>query len=452
MEGAAILFLGAGKCNVVVDLPMSMVANTASPATRPGAPQTQRAALRIRSAAHKECPECYTALQAYAGERQVVPLAAELYAAIERVVPAKFHKLMHGASEATLVPNFTSDPAQLLSAHLASASPGEAGRVADYTVEVKPKSAWQPPQVIGVVVDGVAHWMEEAKQQHCRYAQMRSFKAVRDAAEEAPAPVAVTTVDGAAGPYCPNFLFRAALSSRDGLQRLVHSPQNNLKVISHHPSRELVHPGNPETLTAAELNGIADAIDASHVLAPLAHLQLYGCAAAGAEASLEETRSRSVAVLDAGLLYHWSTAQDKDAVRWLVVEADTEGLCSCTASVSLKDAADGSPARARPQQVAPLLDFATCLERFYVSTTAKDVSLMIAVSCRGGEPESAAHEYAALRDVPADVGGGCFVLHGADVYRVGVVDLDAKTHKSLEHYHKHDRDIVTAFLAHHSNK
>ncbi|CAJ1022947.1 Inositol-pentakisphosphate 2-kinase, putative [Leishmania lindenbergi] len=456
MDASFILFLGAGKCNVVVDLPMCFVSSSlsSSSAHLTGA-ATQRAALRIRNAGLKECPECYRALGAYAGGRQVVPLSADLYAAIASVVPAKFHTLMKDASEATLVPNFTSDPAQLL--RIGVTAPEEAGRVADYTVEVKPKSAWQPPHIVGIVVDGAAHWIEETKHRHCRYAQMLCYKRIRDSAEEAPASVAAAGLHGGASsakggsaPYCPNYLFRPNLSSRDGLQRLMHSPQNNLRVISYHASRKVNHPGNPETLTVEELNGIADAIDASGVLVPLAHLQLYGCAPANADALPEEIQSRSVPVLDAQLLHHWSVAQNKKDVQWIVVDVDSETLCSCTSFT------DGEAYKrlscANPRYVVPSLDYAACLDRFYVSTTAKDVSLMIAVSCRRSESEESVNDYSVLTDVPPEVGGGCFVRHSHDVYRVGVVDLDVKTHKALEYYHTHDKNITNAFMRHNNKK
>ncbi|TPP46750.1 Inositol-pentakisphosphate 2-kinase family protein [Leishmania donovani] len=454
MDASFIVFLGAGKCNVVVDLPMCFVPSSLSAASHPTGAAAQRAALRIRDTAVKECSECYRALEAYAGGRRVVPLPADLYAAIASVVPAKYHALMHNASEATLVPNFTSDPAQLLQMDMAASD--AAGRVADYTVEVKPKSAWQPPQVVGIVADGVAHWIEEAKHRHCRYAQMLRYKEVRDVAEGAPGSVAsaaphdsVRSAKMGSGPYCPNYLFRPALSSREGLQRLMHNPQNNLKVVSYHASRKGTHTGDPKTLTVEELNGIADAIDASRVLAPLAHLQLYGCAPASADASPEEAQSRSVPVLDAHLLYHWSVAQNKENVQWIVVDTDPETLCSCM-SITDGDACK-RPSRASPRYVAPTLDYAKCLDRFYVSTTAKDVSLMIAVSCRKSQPVAPASECAVLTNILPEVGGGCFVRRGADVYRIGVVDLDSKTHKSLAHYYMHDKVIVNAFVARDSN-
>lgn len=455
MDASSIVFLGAGKCNVVVDLPMRLVPSSLSSASHPTGAATQRAALRIRNAAVKECSECYRALAAYAGRRRVVPLPADLYAAIASVVPANYHALMQNTSEATLVPNFTSDPVQLLQMDMAASD--AAGRVADYTVEVKPKSAWRPPQVVGIVADGAVHWIEELKHRHCRYAQMLRYKEVRDMAEEAPASVAsatphdcVRSAQLGSGLYCPNYLFRPALSSRRGLQRLMHNPQNNLKVISYHASRKGTHPGNPKTLTVEELNGIADAIDASQVLAPLAHLQLYGCAPGSADASPEETQLRSVPVLDAHLLYHWSVAENKEDVQWIVLDTDPELLCSCT-SITDENACKQA-SRASPRYVPPTLDYAKCLDRFYVSTTAKDVSLMIAVSCGRSQPVTHASECAVLTNVSPEVDGGCFVRRGADVYRIGVVDLDAKTHKSLYHYYMHDKVIVSAFVAGGSNK
>ncbi|KAG5494098.1 hypothetical protein JKF63_01933 [Porcisia hertigi] len=456
MGTSTILFLGAGKCNVVVDVPMSYVSGSLGSARCPGDVATQRAALRIRNAGHRECLECYRALEAFAGKRQVVGLPADLHAAIASVVPARYHALMQNASEATLLPNFTSDPAHLLKMDVTASDVAE--RVADYTVEVKPKSVWRPPQVVGIVVNGTAHWIGEVKRRHCRYAQMLRYKEVRGKAEEGPAPMVAPAPRGSAGSvkngggcYCPNYLFRPTLSSREGLQRLLRSPENNLKVISYHESRRKnEHPCNPKVLTVEEINGIADAIDASQVLAPLAHLQLYGCAPTSADALPEETPLHLVPVLDADLLHHWSTARKEDDVQWIVVDSDPETLCSCA---SLPD--DNAAKRlccANPRYVAPLLDYATCLDRFYVSTTAKDVSLLIAVSRSRGKPETSASGFVVVADVPPEVGGGLFLRHGSDVYRVGVVDLDAKTHKSLEHYYLHDQNIVNAFMAHRIDK
>lgn len=449
MSETQIIFLGAGKANVVVDLPLADIPN--APPSLLASAVTQRAALRIRSAAHKECAECYRALKAYAGSRHVVPLEPALYHAIEAVVPAKHLKLIKGATEATIVPNFTSDPAQLLKLDVAVGD--EPGRVADYTVEVKPKSAWQQPQVIGIVVDGETFWIEEAKHRHCRYAQMLCYKEVRDekdgevpgamasapAAAEAAAPAEPGSPVPAA--YCPNLLFRPSLSSREGLERLLHSPQNNLKVISYHPSRASSHgDSNPKTLTLAELHGIADAVDASGVLAPLAHLQLCGCAPPSPDEPADVVASRQIPVLDVELLYRWATAKDPHAVEWMVLPADGAAECSCTAAEANNKSLHHDEAR----KVRPLVDLTTCLERFYVSTTAKDVSLMVAVSSRRGEPDTSS-PCSRLTGVPAEV-GGVFVQRGVDVYRVGAVDLDDKKHKTVEHYYRHDKDIVEAFL------
>ncbi|KAG5468417.1 hypothetical protein LSCM1_02397 [Leishmania martiniquensis] len=454
MDASSIRFLGAGKCNVVVDLPMSFVSGPWASASHPASTPTQRGALRIRNAPLKECAECYRALETYAGRWQVVSLSADLYTAIANVVPAKFHALMHAASEATLVPNFTSDPAQLIQQDLAASEVGV--RVADYTVEVKPKSAWQPPQVVGIVVEGATHWIEEVKHHHCRYAQMLRYKGVRDAAGEESVPEATTarrrasSAEDDMATYCPNYLFRPNLSSREGLQRLMRNPQNNLKVISYHASRKDTHTGDPVTLTVDEVHGIADAIDASGVLTPLAHLQLYGCAPSSADALPEEAQSRTVPVLDVHLLHLWSLAEDKEAVQWIVQDTDPGALCSCTSRI--KEDTFKPLSRASPRYVAPTLDYATCLERFYVSTTAKDVSLMIAVSCGRGVPATSAGDRAALECISVSAGGGCFVRRGADVYRVGVVDLDTKTHKPLEHYYMHDKSILRAFMPRDRNR
>jgi hypothetical protein len=447
MVGAQIIFLGAGKANVVVDLPLHEIPNAPPPLCASGA-ATQRVAVRIRSTAHKECADCYRALKAYAGSRHVVPLPPALFKAIEAVIPPEHHNLIKGATEATIVPNFTSDPAQLLRMDLAAGD--EPGRVADYTVEVKPKSAWEQPQVIGIVVDGTTYWINEAKHHHCRYAQMLIYKEARDAKkEEVHAKLrsisstnTTELASSASSPFCPNYLFRPSLSSREGLRRLMHSPQNNLKMISHHPSRAQPHCSDPKKLTVEELDGIADAIDESGVLGPLTHLQLCGCAPPCRDEPADVVASKSIPVLDVELLYRWCMAKDKAAVEWLVLPADPAAQCSCIATKE-NHHHHKSVQRSEAQRVRPKLDLRTCAERFYVSTTARDVSLLVAVSSRRGEPDTST-AWSRLTGVPAEI-GGVFVQCGMDVYRVGVVDLDDKRHKPLEHYYLHDQEIVEAF-------
>lgn len=436
MRESQVIFLGAGKANVVVDVPLTVIRNV--PPSLLTSAATQRAALRIRGTPHNECAECYRVLKPYAGSRHVVPLDAALYAAIEAVVPPKHVGLIKGATEATIVPNFTNDPAQLLQVDVTAGD--ESGRLADYTVEVKPKSAWRQPQVVGIIVDGVTYMIDPTKHRHCRYAQMLSYKEARDSKEVETPPAGVDHTPSPNLPYCPNFLYQPALSSRDGLRRLMCSPKNNLKVISYHPSRAQSHPGDPKVLTVAELDGIADAIDASGVLAPLAHLQLCGCAPPAKDDPADVAAAKEIPVLDVELLNRWSHAKDTEAVKWVVLASNPTALCSCTAS----ETNNVAPTLEDARQVCPLLDLAACVERFYVSTTAKDVSLMVAVSSCHGSPDESS-PCCRLTATPADV-GGVFVQRGADVYRVGAVDLDDKQHKSLHHYYLHDREIVEAFV------
>ncbi|KPA82472.1 hypothetical protein ABB37_03533 [Leptomonas pyrrhocoris] len=449
MRDSQIVFLGAGKANVVVDLPIADLPSAPS-SLRTSAAKMQRIALRVRRAAHKECAECYRALRAYAGCRDVITLGPALYNAIEAVVPPTHRKLITGATEATVVPNFASIPAHLLRVDVTAAE--ARGRAVDYAVEVKPKGAWQSPQVVGIVVDGETYWVEEAKRRHCRYGQMRCYKDVRDAKKDelpatmASAPPAHTEKTSSPSlPYCPNYLFRTSLSTREGLRRLMHSPQNNLKVVRCCPSGAQSPGGDPTmtTLTVSELCGVADAIDASGVLTPLSHLQLCGCAPPAADEPADVAADKQLPVLDVALLYRWSLAKDKDAVEWIMLPGDPAAHCSCTAPDTFSRALKVDEAR----RVRPMLDYETCKERFYVSTTARDVSLIIAVSSRRGAPD-ASTACSRLTGVPADV-GGVFVQRGPDVYRVGVVDLDDKKHKTLHHYYLHDREIVEAFLNQH---
>ncbi|KPI87998.1 hypothetical protein ABL78_2934 [Leptomonas seymouri] len=442
MDGSRIVFLGAGRANVVVGLPITDIPN--APLSLRTSVPTQWAALRIRRAAQKECSECYRALKTYAGSRHVVCLESALYAAIEAVVPPKYLKLIEGATEATIVPNFTTNPASLLRMDV---TPGkEPEPAAHYTVEVKPKGVWQQPQVIGIAVNGATYWIEEAKHRHCRYTQMRSYKEVRDSTEgevaatvPAASPARSDRESQLNSPYCPNYLFRASLSSREGLRRLMEVPQNNLKVSGYDSSRALPHRVDTKTLTMGALDGVADAIDASDVLTPLSHLQLFGCAPPAKGEPADVVAAKLLPVLDVELLYRWSLAKDKDEVEWVVLPSNPAAHCSCVDPEANDRALNIGIAR----RVHPLLDFKTCVDRFYVSTTAKDVTLMISVSSLRGVPVASV-PCSRFTDVPAEV-GGAFVLRDIDVYRVGAVDLDDKRHKSLDHYYRHDRAIVETF-------
>lgn len=434
---STIFFLGAGKCNVVVALPTTYFSHLPSLPSLP--PST---ALRIRSAVYQECHVCYAALQDFAGWRHVIPLPAALLEKIYTAVPAKYHPLMQHSTEAVLMPNFTTDPRPSISVG-----------VADYTVEIKPKAAWRRPEAVGIIADGVTYYIQSSKYYHCRYAHMQPFKQLRDGATGTAASVL--------SPYCPNYLYRADLSSREGLRRLAVSPQNNLKVLCHHPSHRVrIEAGLQRLLVEEdELDIIADALDASLVLPILQHLQLYGtapqqrgCTSQGEAARSDVAEAVDSMVLDIELLNRWASAQDPQSVKWLVLpplneDAERNGdvHCQCCGGERAVGLPVTPPCFQDASPVSPPMDLKTSIERFYASTTARDVSLLVAVSLHDTNAQNGA---APPMDKNATSTEGVVIQVGNRLCRVAVVDLDDKQHKSLQHYAKHDASIVDAWKNH----
>ncbi|CCW66436.1 unnamed protein product [Phytomonas sp. Hart1] len=80
-------------------------------------------------------------------------------------------------------------------------------------------------------------------------------------------------------------------------------------------------------------------------------------------------------------------------------------------------------------------------------TTAKDASILVSVSQPDPAAANRASEPTRTPRVFHHPSYGVFVDYGfpkGALYRIGVVDLDDKTCKTLEHYFEHDTDILNA--------
>lgn len=384
--------------------------------------------LRVSNSAQNEDEACYVALATFTGVRHVVPLPASVKADLLRAIPAKYHTLIKDSVEGALIPNFIVDPASLLRLRVENTS-----CTADWVVEIKPKAVWRQPRVVGLAVDGQLHFIHPVKRTRCRYTQMLWYKAARDG-------VAPPTSHHAT--YCPNYLFCAELSTAAGMHLLARGSKKSNNIVLLAGSRVGV---GTSSWDPAVLHGLAAAWDASGVAAPLANLQYCGVSG-----------EKCDAVLDIELLYRWANAEDPSSVAWLV-----DGTVTEEGGASPTPCQCGTPLTALPTAepsyvgLPPAVDLETCVKRFYSATTARDVSVIIAISMATVPEEDGDRKRAtpAPRDVCSDERGGVIVDYGfpnGAVYRVGVVDLDDKTHKSLGHYFHLDARIVAAFVQGHS--
>ncbi|CAD2215790.1 hypothetical protein AGDE_06179 [Angomonas deanei] len=424
MSEPLFTFIGAGQRNVVLQ-----VSDASKVLDSPPEELKTNCALRISNVPPCECENCYKALKPFCGMRESVPLPEALFNEAKSVVPEKFHRLIDGATVATVVPNFSADPGRILADPARQRSVTEEERKGDYTIEIKPKSIWQRPVVVGIIVDGGEPiYIHPAKLSHCRYSQMLYYKAERDNDESLAQDVASS--------YCPNFFYSKDLSSLEGFERLKQKAINNLKVISCHPSFKEKAAGGKvppaDVIADADLKGIADALDFSEIFQSVGALQLYGTYA--------EDYSKVTPVLDIELLYPWTQAKDKESVQWLVLPADADLPCACTSE-------GYTPKTELLQQAVaqkPDITLETAIERFYCSVTAKDISLLLSRYClRLVDPKNGV-SVERIKDVLPSL-GGVFVREGEDLFRVAAVDIDEKTNKTLDHYYEYDAKIVKAF-------
>lgn len=378
----------------------------------------ERLALRVSRVHISVCPTCARALADFMGFRHDVLLTDELRKECALACPLLADHC-RTAVHACLIPNFALDPALLLCGQES---------VRWLTVEIKPKAIWRQPRVVGIAVDGVNYYLHPVKLRQCRFSLMQLLK--RERRNEG---IVVPSETGCM--YCPNqLLVGDQLAIADGLRNLIRHPANNLRLIS----GENFFGEFQET----DLDALSAALHTSGVFDVLTNLQLYGSSTAS-----------EWEVLDVELLHRWSSVRDASTVRWIVRDAcaSTFSKCACQSgtSHSWNDTEDGEHAGTR--HVVPPMDMEECESRFYTSTTAKDVSVLVALSTGAGASAAAA---VGLTDGPKDVvrwnsphGGVCvdFGFPTASVCRVGVVDVDEKRHKSLGHYFAHDREVLMAW-------
>ncbi|RNF18958.1 putative inositol-pentakisphosphate 2-kinase [Trypanosoma conorhini] len=383
-----------------------------------------RLALRLSKAITSACSTCDQALADFVGFRHEISLTEALAKSCAAAAAASPSLRQHceGAGHAHVIPNFAVNPALLLGGKRGSRW---------LAVEIKPKGVWRPPRVVGIVVDGVKYYINPVKLHQCRFSLMQFFKHEQHR-------VGMTLPGETDSMYCPNMVLLGDQSSvAAGLLHLIRCPANNFRFIPvENPLGEI---------RDADVEGLSTALHESGVLKVLGNLQMYG---SGSHADWE--------VLDIELLYRWSCAREMSSVRWIVraSEASTSLNVECDCRRGIRAAAmeAGRTEDIKTHLLSPPMGLAECVDRFYASTTGKDVSVV--VSLLRGSAAAAVGDGPAGSRRPLELAqwksshGGVFVDFGfptASIFRIGVVDIDAKLHKPLRHYFMLDKDILAAW-------
>jgi hypothetical protein len=277
-----------------------------------------------------------------------------------------------------------------------------------WSFELKPK--WSSrPQIHRVTSAHVDLTVHPVKLQHERFALMQAYKARK------------AVLKGkmfATSRYSPEQLFTGQfVLIRESLQALRESPQNNLRV--RYVDGEAEHSRVVDlTLVPAEvLDSVATLLAMDDVLQTVRRLQEYG----------------RHGITDSGGL----PVVDVELLQGLMVSGEASLAFHYT---------DGSVVT---REWTPTLA-EECLDAFYVSTTAKDASIVVQLSAMGCGPSAT---WAPVLDthhttpaagsqwIASDEGGA---LHGSGA--LFVLDLDSKKHKPLQWYHDRDQAILSAFL------
>lgn len=441
-----MFFIGAGQRNAVFGLLPSFFAlagngDDETPTMRSSAELQQGDGLtdmagRVsRDLNHSECLTCVEALQKYCGVhhlRRLHPLQRDLLLAhLEAADPShiSFKQLLCDALRNAetgvammMMPNFSVNSLHFLrdlSTALCSLSrhPLTAplpSPTADMVIEVKPKSVWRPPEIVGIQIgDAEPIFIHPGKRSRCRFSQMQCLKRTGADMEREP-------------PYCPNYLYRKDLSTLEGLQRLLRRPSNNLVVIA-----------GESTCSPLHCSAVAQALDASDLLPTLESLQLRGVAR-----NTEEKSHLPDHVLDIELLYPWTCASSDEAVFWIVEETNADLHCECVRNApcsAMRQQEEGVRVR-----VAPWLSRDECVRRFYAATTARDVSIIVSLSSVSCPVEDV--DLCTACFLPGTAGSFTLTAVSGACYlcRVGVVDLDDKRRKSLKWYHERDAQCLRA--------
>jgi hypothetical protein len=278
-----------------------------------------------------------------------------------------------------------------------------------WSFELKPKWSSRPRihRVTSAHFDLTVH---PVKLQHERFALMQAYKARK---------AVLKGKSFAASRYSPEQLFTGQfVLVRESLQALRESPQNNLRV--RYVDGEFEHSRTVDLtlVPAAVLDSVATLLAMDDVLQTVRRLQEYGrhCGPDGSD---------DLPVVDVELL---------------------QGLMASGEASFAFHYTDGTVVT---REWTPTLA-EECLDAFYVSTTAKDASVVVQLSATGCGPSASWAKVADTHHTTPAAGSQWIAsdedgaLHGSGA--LFVLDLDSKKHKPLQWYHDRDQAILSAFL------
>ncbi|KAH9577338.1 Inositol-pentakisphosphate 2-kinase [Trypanosoma melophagium] len=419
-------YLGAGGCSVVFAL-TEEEANEALAQYDVMQLPTPRShlALRLTKVMISECTTSRHVLRDFVGFKYEIKLTESLRARCASAFPPLAEHCLT-AVYAHLIPDFAISPSLLLE---------ERDETRWFTVEIKPKGIWKRPQVVGIIVDDVEYYIHPVKLRQCRYSLMQFLKYERQNNGKIPSIFFEST-------YCPNQIFLGdEVSIAAALKHLNNNPSNNLKYFNLE--------NFPGGLKESELNLLASALYQSGVFSILANLQLYGT-----------DTICDWSVLDIELLYPWRKACDTSSVRWIVSNLNTSSLkdmsCTCQSNRGKQTQELKCNKMENTSYLIPPLSLEECVNRFYVSTTAKDASVLATLSIKKEEEDE--EEGKGRKPITTcenikftklkNSNGGFFMKMDSPTFsvgRIGVVDVDGKRHKPLSNYFQRDQEVLAAW-------
>lgn len=405
-----------------------------------------------------EEPTVKAALLPYLGDHVMLPMSDYVSTLLAEMFPpseTQHSALLHSITGCCLMPNF--------SAPIPETTTRSTLRIVTY--EIKPKAVWEYPRYVGarfVLTDGrvVQRLLSPLKLHQCRYSLMQHWKCQQKRQKGFQDVVPLSK-------YCPNDLLLHRNLQRS-LQSLRSDPQNNFRKISDTTicDSNAMKTTNGQVDEAQDLFWLEKALSSVDVCQQLVALQRRGAACCSGGLNLETDIAHPV--LDIELLQLWEqyTAKCNMLPHSDVKEGSFELLhacappcddCRCQEKRAVPDATGRlHTVRSQGQWHAPRQAFESALDRFYVATTAKDVSVVVTLQhslsdsgteqraspplneCSGGSwSRGCAGRTVALRDNNDSSGI-------ATTARIAVIDIDCKRHKPLDAYLRQDCDIVAA--------